>query len=462
MSDSTRIINLSDLSEEEQSLELLLRVEKRGRIVLVHGCFDVLHYGHIEYFKSAKKFGDLLYVSVTSDRYVNKGPGRPVFSADVRIQMLKELGVVDEVLLSDAPTAVETIKRIRPSFYVKGPDYRDVTTPDMLAEIAAVEEVGGKFVCTDDATYSSSALANRFFVTWSDEQQKAIDRVKALGGMDAIEKALSRIQEDVYCVVMGECIKDVYRFVKPQGVSSKSPTISAQWLREEEYRGGAWAITEHIRGFCHVTQFESGTVHQKARYISEDNGQRLFEITNIEKEKPLSGLMPFGNLYLIADFGHGMITNFRINEFVALNVQTNSSNFGFNPFTRHKNFDFLVVDLRELQLAYQDRETDVYTLSRRAHVEYGDLAVTLGPNGSIFWKDGKAYHCPAFCDKVVDAIGAGDAFFAITSLLVKTKADPDLVGFLGNVFAGLKAKIIGNKTCVTKESLLRTCAAILR
>ena len=53
------------------------------KIVLCHGVFDLLHIGHINYFRSSKKYGNILVVSVTSDKFVNKGPGRPAFSITI-------------------------------------------------------------------------------------------------------------------------------------------------------------------------------------------------------------------------------------------------------------------------------------------------------------------------------------------------------------------------------------------
>lgn len=437
------------------------------KTVLVHGCFDLIHCGHIQHFEAAKAFGDRLVVSVTTDRFVAKGPGRPVFSVEIRAKVLRALAIVDDVIISDYPTAVQSIQSVKPDFYVKGPDYKDLDTPDLRSEIEAVESVGGKFVCTDEPTYSSSTLANRFFVNWTEDQQRVINQVKELGGMEAIEAALQKIKNELNVLIVGECIWDVYRFVKPENLSSKSPTISAKIINEESYQGGAWAITKHIMSFCKVSQVLSGKEHDKIRYISEDNGQRLFEVTDIQNEIPVKpeDIEHYRhNLLLVADFGHGLIPGtLTTKEFKALNVQTNSSNYGFNSLKKHKSFDYLVCDLRELRLAYQDKTTDPCDLGLWASLEYKrPIAVTLGKNGSAFFLNGETYKCPAFCDNVVDAIGAGDAFLAITSLLVRTKAHPVLVGFLGNVFAGLKAKILGNKMSVTKESLIRTCAAILK
>ena len=52
------------------------------KIVHCHGCFDLMHPGHIKYFQAAKKMGDILVVTVTPDTYVDKGPDRPVFKQD--------------------------------------------------------------------------------------------------------------------------------------------------------------------------------------------------------------------------------------------------------------------------------------------------------------------------------------------------------------------------------------------
>ncbi len=116
------------------------------KIVQTHGVFDVLHAGHLAYFHSAKSFGDLLVVTITTDRFVNKGPGRPYFTDKVRAMMIAALEDVDFVAISDHPLAVNSIDTLKPHFYVKGPDYRDKTkdvTGGIYQEEAAVEKHGG-------------------------------------------------------------------------------------------------------------------------------------------------------------------------------------------------------------------------------------------------------------------------------------------------------------------------------
>ena len=53
--------------------KIIKKKKKKKTIVHCHGVFDVLHYGHIKHFKSAKKNGDFLIVSITSDEFVNNG-----------------------------------------------------------------------------------------------------------------------------------------------------------------------------------------------------------------------------------------------------------------------------------------------------------------------------------------------------------------------------------------------------
>jgi bifunctional ADP-heptose synthase (sugar kinase/adenylyltransferase) len=299
------------------------------------------------------------------------------------------------------------------------------------------------------------------------EKQMMLRYIRAIGGMAAIESAMTKARRKVNAVVLGECIHDIYRFVRPQGMSSKSPTISAELLREEIYYGGAPAIKGHIEWLCNDVHYGwSGRAHKKIRYVANETGQKLFEVTELGEE--IGGpVMPDYtddcNLVIVADFGHGYFKDSWItSEFKAVNVQTNSSNFGFNVFRKQLPCDYLVLDTREIQLAYHDRDTDPLILGFRLHNEIKKpVALTRGPHGAVIFHNEHAFECPAFAENIVDATGAGDAFFALTSVLMKIEADPMLTCFLGNVFAGLKTKIIGNKASVTKESLIKACAEIL-
>jgi len=95
-------------------------------IVFTNGCFDILHRGHVEYLKEAKKLGDILIVGLNSDESVRKlkGKGRPINKENDRAQVLMALESVDSVIVFSEDTPIELIKRISPDILAKGGDWQ--------------------------------------------------------------------------------------------------------------------------------------------------------------------------------------------------------------------------------------------------------------------------------------------------------------------------------------------------
>ena len=150
-----KIVSLDDLSEITAALR-----DQNQVIVHCHGCYDAPHVGHILHFQSARELGDILVVTVTPDKYVNKGPDRPLFKQQLRAEAIAVLECVNYVAVNRWPTAVPAIELIKPDFYVKGPDYKNNMTSALAKEKQAVERVGGRLVFTDDAKFSSTVLIN--------------------------------------------------------------------------------------------------------------------------------------------------------------------------------------------------------------------------------------------------------------------------------------------------------------
>ena len=168
----------------EELTHIIANLKSTGKkIVHCHGVFDLLHIGHIKHFEEARTFGDVLIVSITPDEFVNKGPGRPAFTTSLRLESLASLESVDYVFANKWPTAEDTIKIIKPDIYCKGPDYKDHLddiTGKINDEAAAVNFVGGKIVYTDDITFSSSSLLNKFGNLYSLEQELFIQDLLAI------------------------------------------------------------------------------------------------------------------------------------------------------------------------------------------------------------------------------------------------------------------------------------------
>ena len=144
--------------------DLARRLEESRRpdlkIVLCHGCFDLMHIGHIRHLQAARAMGSLLVVTLTADAYVDKGEGRPAFTEALRAEALAALACVDLVAISPWPTAVEAIRLLRPNYYVKGQAGEDPARRSvrLQQEIATVRELGGDVRFTHEAVFSSTAL----------------------------------------------------------------------------------------------------------------------------------------------------------------------------------------------------------------------------------------------------------------------------------------------------------------
>lgn len=117
-----------------------VRQEKK-RIVFTNGCFDLIHPGHTALLEAAAGVGDVLIVGINSDESVRrlKGPGRPVYPAAERAEILLAVRWVDHVTIFEEDTPMETIQRIRPDVLLKGAEYGE---GEIVGE-AFLNEYGG-------------------------------------------------------------------------------------------------------------------------------------------------------------------------------------------------------------------------------------------------------------------------------------------------------------------------------
>lgn len=156
-----KIVELNELKT------ILDGLKSEGKtIVHCHGCFDLMHPGHIKYFQAAKKMGDVLLVTLTPDQYVDKGPGRPVFSQQLRAESIAALECVDFVAVNLWPTAEETLLLLQPHIYVKGQEFENLEdkTGKIQREYAVVKKIGAQLRFTHEIVFSSTHLLNTYFM----------------------------------------------------------------------------------------------------------------------------------------------------------------------------------------------------------------------------------------------------------------------------------------------------------
>ena len=487
---------------------------KKKTIVLCHGVFDLLHLGHIKHFESAKKNADYLIVSITSDKFVNKGPGRPLFNKDTRANTISALSVVDAVIISNFETSEEIINLVKPDVYFKGPDYKNNKkdlSKNIYKEIKAVKKNKGKIIYSNDETYSSSNIINKSGILLNDNQKKFLKSIKKKFSFSFIVDTFNRF-EKLKPLVIGETIIDQYIFCEVVGKSGKEPHLVLKDEFKESYLGGAGAIANHLSSFCKKINFLSCIGDQnnnlkfinksikkninkkliikknsptilKKRFLDIVSRNKLFGVysmndqmvdLNISKQifKNIKTKFANSDLLIISDYGHGFISEnlasnlSKLNKFTALNAQVNASNYGYHSLNKYKKIDSLIINETELRHEIRDKLTNVYTLSKLLKSKYriNNLIVTRGRNGAflISDKDNKIIECPAFTDKVIDKVGAGDTMLSIISLCLKLKIPSELSLLLGSLAGAYSVENIGNSKVLQKKDLLRQIEFILK
>lgn len=175
---ANKVLNLDEL---EDAIKLVRALSPDCKVVQCHGVFDLVHPGHLEHFEQARKLGQVLVVSITADEFINKGPNRPYFNQVRRARFLAALEMISYVYIVQSESAVEAIKLIKPDFYVKGPDYRELNddiTGKIELEKETVEKFGGKLVFTDGFTSSSTSLINNALISQDSETRRWVNEFK--------------------------------------------------------------------------------------------------------------------------------------------------------------------------------------------------------------------------------------------------------------------------------------------
>lgn len=266
---------------------------------------------------------------------------------------------------------------------------------------------------------------------------------------------------DYSVLFVGDTIIDEYHYVEPLGKSPKEHLIPVRHVESENFEGGVHAAAGHLRTFCkRVNVCTGGNAVRKTRMVDRNYLRKLFEIQYVMGNRKKDVLQE-SDITVVADFGHGFIDPAMIEQlsrcaFLAVNAQTNASNIGYNLITKYPRADYVVIDEPEARLAASDRTSPIKDIIHRlAKAHFDKFVVTLGNRGAIGWDRKTGFHeQPAFTDKVVDTMGAGDAFFAVTAPMAKTGGMDDLLR-IGNAAGALKTQIVGHRKSVTKEALIQ-------
>ena len=475
--------------------------KRKKNIVLAHGVFDLFHIGHLRHLKISKNYGETLVVSLTDDKYINKGPNRPIFNSNNRAEMISSLSFVDYIFINKAETSEKVIENLKPNFYIKGQDYKDSRqdiTGNIQKEKKLVEKFRGRMIFTDDITFSSSNLINKFYF-----KENNVKQFKKYN-YHYFEKLFEKTSK-LKVAVIGELILDEYCFTNYLGSASKEELVVMNYIDEKLFFGGAYALAKNISDFVKKVDFYSAgnldnktfnslkkdsvenkinvkffrnnyRIIKKKRFLSQKN-HKLFEIyhsssnekfnKNDKFRKIISSKISSYDVVIVADFGHGLFSKELISllqkksKFLCVNTQTNAENRGFNLITKYKKCNLICLDLGELQLASSKKDEEKKMIAEMLRrVKFKHFILTLSKNGIIVARKEssnlKYFHLGALDSNPLDTMGAGDAVFGISSLLSNVSNDIKINALVSNLFGALKIKILGHEKKISKKELMKS------
>ncbi len=494
MSDPRRkIVSVEELRTEREELR------RQGRVVVqCHGCFDIVHPGHIRYLRFAKGQGDVLVVSVSSDRTVGKGAERPYIHQDLRLENLAELEVVDYVCLDEHAWAGPILAEIRPDVYVKGKEYETSADPRFLEERELVEAYGGKVIFSSgEVVYSSTFILNQFRHRFHLEAEKvasfcrrhALDQASVAEMLDGLQ--------GLRVLVIGDPVLDCYVHCDSLGLAAESPVLDVTPIREEWYLGaggliagqavalggkasflsvvGEGAEKERFREAldrCGVEPLllnEERPVYVKTRYLVEES--KVFKV-NAGRYAPLS-TEAFGRLageldrlgaefdvWIVSDFGFGLFGQ-QLIETIAERSQNlgvpyafDVSHQGAGTLLKFPHPDLVTPTEEELRFAFGDRESGLSHLASLYYRRTGarSMIVTLGKRGVVLFdppEPGQSRlmsdYLPALELRPVDPVGAGDVFLTAAAMACRAGGEVAAAAYLGSAVAALHLQRLGNE-----------------
>jgi rfaE bifunctional protein kinase chain/domain len=479
------------------------------KVILCHGTFDVVHPGHVRHMLYAKTKADVLIASLTADEHIKKGNMRPYVPQALRAMNLAALEMVDYVVIDQDPTPLKNLALIQPDYFAKGYEYTAGSVhPKTQEEIDVLEGYGGEIIFTPgDIVYSSSALIEL------SPPSIAVEKLMTL--MDAEGVSFQDLRDTLQNIkglrvhVVGDTIVDSYTYCSMIGGMTKTPTLSVRFEKKVDYVGGAGVVAKHLRAAGADVTFSTvlGNDAFKNFVLDDLNAFGVHCLPIIDETRPTTNknaivaeayrMLKVDTLdnrsisdkivqqlkkqlgetdsqaVVFSDFRHGMFNRGTVPHLTAaipkgaFRVADSQVASRWGNILEFQNFDLITPNEREARFALGDQDSVVRPLAlellKRSHC--GTLILKCGERGIITYRsispsDPRAFfNIETFANRVVDAVGAGDALLAYATLaLVATKNDV-IASILGNMAAGVECEHDGNWP-VTPELVLKKIDAI--
>ena len=474
-----------------------IRYNKKDKLVICYGHFNVIHPGHIQYLEFAKKFGNFLILAVKQTNTEHKNNGN-YFSLEQRCKGVSSLDIVDGVIPLYNYDIHKIITEIEPEFFVLGKEHENTEEKILQKAIHSLKHKKGRMVF-----YTGSFKSSTSGYLFDDISNIKNERIKTFVSSCKsqnikVENMLGKIDtfSSSSILVIGDTIVDQYIDCNALGMSSEAPVIVVQEKESKGFLGGAAIVASHIKslganckylsvaGDDHVRSFVERELNKQDinNFIIKDNerpttyktrylvdNQKVFRVSrlnenNISKsleeeiiskiEKEISTIQGL----LISDFVYGVITKRVLEHVIYLAKKHKKLLFGdlqcssqVGYITKFLDFDLICPTEKEARIALKAKEFGIEWISNQTleKTRSKNLVMKLGAEGFISYetkKDGfvNRQYFPALNVTPLDVTGAGDSLIAGLAVGLTSGLSLMEASALGAIISSIAVQNMGN------------------
>ena len=464
---------------------------KDKKIILCHGVFDIVHPGHIRHLLYAKSKCDILVVSITADKFIDKGKYRPHVPERLRALNLAAFEMVDHVLIDDNKTPINLLKNLKPNFFAKGFEYSSNLPKSTQEEQKTIQSYGGQMLFTPgDIIYSSSKILESQLPDLSIEKLIMLMNTHKIT-FNHLKEVLNKFKK-LKVHVIGDTIVDTYTQTNFIGGQTKTPTFSVLYDHHQNYVGGAGIVSKHLSSAGSKVTFSTVLGNDELKnFVQNDlekynikfnaiidptrpttnkntiisGNYRLLKLDKLDNRAISTSYENKISLYIkstkcdcviFSDFRHGLFNKKNIQKYVnsipkkVFKVADSQVASRWGNITEFKNFDLITPNERETRFALADQDSTVsslaHTLAKTANCK--NLILKLSEKG-VFCLTNKNnnidyFSLDSFSNNPVDPVGAGDALLAYSTLSYLASGSIIIASIIGSIAAAFECEINGN------------------
>lgn len=474
--------------------EIIGALPRAKKVIMCHGTFDIVHPGHVRHLFYAKSKADLLVASLTCDAHIGKANFRPYVPEELRALNLAALEMVDYVVIDREATPLSNLRIIQPDYFAKGYEYVDGNLhPRTAEEMEVVEGYGGEMIFTPgDIVYSSSRIIENEPPRIAMEKLVTLLQAEGLTFADLKDTVAKLKGARVH--VVGDTIVDSYTRCSMIGGMTKTPTFSVRYEERKDYNGGAAIVAKHLRAAGAEVVFSTVLGNDSFKdFVIDDlakadvtcqpiidntrpttnknaivvENYRLLKVDTLDNrsisdkivEKLTAAISSVSaDAVVFSDFRHGIFNRHTIPGLVAAipegcyRVADSQVASRWGNILEFQGFDLITPNEREARFALGDQDSVVRPLAHELYERANckTLILKLGDRGVLTYRsptegDFRGFFAvDSFVDHLVDAVGAGDALLAYSTLTMIATGNPVMASVLGSLAAAVECEKDGN------------------